>query len=61
MKYDSAILDILHSIHIYNSSKLVLQQNNDIYNWCMRVLRRAAKNIELNVFFFLEMKDSGIS
>ena len=51
MKYDSAILDILHSIHIYNSSKLVLQQNNDIYNWCMRVLRQAAKNIELNMFF----------
>ena len=40
---------------------MVLQQNNDIYNWCMRVLRRAAKNIELNVSFFLEMNDSGIS
>ena len=49
---NSAILDILNQIHIQNSSKVILQRNNDIYNWCMRVLRRAAKNIELNVSFF---------
>ena len=40
---------------------MILQRNNDTYNWCMRVLRRAAKNIELNVFFFLEINDNGIS
>ena len=40
---------------------MLLQPNNDIYIWCMSVLRRAAKNIELTGSFFLEIKDNGIS